>query len=150
MSQRNTPSTNSSNISENGLLSLEKTPYHLVDIVKRNRTESRLLRLPSEIRNAIWQYALGNQVDTLFFPCGTTEITGHDRTQVLTPRKSSRQAIVQILPTTSVSPDPLRDCNPAFAFNTFCFINLETLPPWSLKLMPAQLKIIASVELVVQ
>ncbi|KAF2437384.1 hypothetical protein P171DRAFT_492132 [Karstenula rhodostoma CBS 690.94] len=44
---------------QNGLLDLSETPDHLVATVKRNAIESPLLRLPAEIRNRIFQYALG-------------------------------------------------------------------------------------------
>ncbi|KAF1840370.1 uncharacterized protein K460DRAFT_410962 [Cucurbitaria berberidis CBS 394.84] len=44
---------------ENGLVSMEKTPENLVGIVKRNASNSPLLRLPGEIRNHIWALAMG-------------------------------------------------------------------------------------------
>ena len=62
---------------DNGLLDLSETPAHLVEThvyrtlmdlevfwliassVRRNATESPLLRLPAEIRNRIFEYALG-------------------------------------------------------------------------------------------
>ncbi|KAF1956273.1 hypothetical protein CC80DRAFT_535616 [Byssothecium circinans] len=47
---------------ENGLVSLNLTPKHLVAAAKANST-SRLLSLPGEIRLKIYEYALGN----LFF-----------------------------------------------------------------------------------
>ncbi|KAJ8110973.1 hypothetical protein OPT61_g6315 [Boeremia exigua] len=47
---------------KNRLLNLETTPPRLVAIVKLNTAASQLLRLPSEIRNLIWQYALSNEL----------------------------------------------------------------------------------------
>ncbi|KAF2132508.1 hypothetical protein P153DRAFT_308829 [Dothidotthia symphoricarpi CBS 119687] len=44
---------------ENGLVNVRKTPEHLVPIMHRNITESSLLRLPPELRNRIYEYALG-------------------------------------------------------------------------------------------
>ncbi|KAF2636344.1 hypothetical protein P280DRAFT_522285 [Massarina eburnea CBS 473.64] len=41
----------------NGLISMEKTPVRLVEIVKRNSLKSPLLRLPAEIRQMIWNFA---------------------------------------------------------------------------------------------
>ncbi|KAF2442627.1 hypothetical protein P171DRAFT_497565 [Karstenula rhodostoma CBS 690.94] len=44
-------------ILDNGMLSLEHTPAHLVHLVQQN-AESLLLRLPPEIRNKIFRYVL--------------------------------------------------------------------------------------------
>ncbi|KAF1959171.1 hypothetical protein CC80DRAFT_502233 [Byssothecium circinans] len=49
----------------NGLLSLEKTPAHLINTVKRNSTSSPLLRLPAKIREQIWNLATRSQVIVL-------------------------------------------------------------------------------------
>ncbi|KAH6638258.1 hypothetical protein C7974DRAFT_470996 [Boeremia exigua] len=49
---------------ENGLLNLEKTPSHLIAIVKKN-ADSPLLRLPAEIRIQIWSFACGGQLVVL-------------------------------------------------------------------------------------
>ncbi|KAF2663018.1 hypothetical protein K491DRAFT_686176 [Lophiostoma macrostomum CBS 122681] len=46
-------------ILENGLLSLEVTPPEMVPVVQRNSKQSPLLRLPSELRNKIFEDALG-------------------------------------------------------------------------------------------
>ncbi|CAO2657085.1 Nn.00g058880.m01.CDS01 [Neocucurbitaria sp. VM-36] len=46
---------------ENGLVSMEETPKQLVKIVQRNAKMSPLLRLPGEITNIIWAFALGGQ-----------------------------------------------------------------------------------------
>ncbi|KAL1603499.1 beta transducin [Paraconiothyrium brasiliense] len=49
---------------KNGLLDMGMTPPWMIEIVKRNATESPLLRLPGEIRNKIWDYAMtGNIVN---------------------------------------------------------------------------------------
>ncbi|KAJ4382930.1 beta transducin [Didymella sp. IMI 355093] len=49
----------------NGLVNLEKTPADLLKIAKRNATASPLLRLPPEIRNKIWSFAIGGQLVVL-------------------------------------------------------------------------------------
>ncbi|KAF3001953.1 hypothetical protein E8E13_007220 [Curvularia kusanoi] len=46
----------------NGLLNLERTPNRLEAVVKRNATESPLLKLPPEIRTTIWHFALSNEL----------------------------------------------------------------------------------------
>ncbi|OAG21611.1 hypothetical protein CC77DRAFT_817030 [Alternaria alternata] len=44
---------------ENGLVSMETTPDYLVETIQKNATDSPLLRLPAEIRNTIFRYAVG-------------------------------------------------------------------------------------------
>ncbi|KAF2874969.1 hypothetical protein BDV95DRAFT_665622 [Massariosphaeria phaeospora] len=46
-------------VPEDGLCSTENTPDYLLPVVERNARESPLLSLPAEIRNQIYQYAMG-------------------------------------------------------------------------------------------
>ncbi|KAF2001224.1 hypothetical protein P154DRAFT_534077 [Amniculicola lignicola CBS 123094] len=43
---------------ENGMICLDETPQHLVEVSKGNATDSLLLRLPSELRVEIFTFAL--------------------------------------------------------------------------------------------
>ncbi|KAF2118564.1 hypothetical protein BDV96DRAFT_390469 [Lophiotrema nucula] len=44
---------------ENGALNLEETPQYLIELVERNAVQSPLLRIPAEIRNRIFTFAMG-------------------------------------------------------------------------------------------
>ncbi|CAG5173409.1 uncharacterized protein ALTATR162_LOCUS7626 [Alternaria atra] len=44
---------------KNGLVSMERTPDYLLEAAQRNARNSPLLRLPAEIRNMIFRYAVG-------------------------------------------------------------------------------------------
>ncbi|KAF2437380.1 hypothetical protein P171DRAFT_492128 [Karstenula rhodostoma CBS 690.94] len=47
---------------ENGLVDMGKTPPWMVEVAKRNATDSPLLRLPGELRNKIWRYATASNI----------------------------------------------------------------------------------------
>ncbi|KAF3001954.1 hypothetical protein E8E13_007228 [Curvularia kusanoi] len=55
-------STHGVKLYRDGLVNLERTPAHLVDIVKHNALNSPLLRLPRELRDQIWSFAMGGQL----------------------------------------------------------------------------------------
>ncbi|KAF2634929.1 hypothetical protein P280DRAFT_523591 [Massarina eburnea CBS 473.64] len=67
---------------ENGLLGMETTPRYLEDVVKRNTAESPLLKLPSEIRNQIFEFAMAGEC--------RVEISG---TKLLKPTKDKKYRI---------------------------------------------------------
>ncbi|KAF2639451.1 hypothetical protein P280DRAFT_550206 [Massarina eburnea CBS 473.64] len=52
-------------IIKDGMLSLDKTPDHLVQIVQKNSSDSPLLRLPAELRTKIFDYVTSGSSVTL-------------------------------------------------------------------------------------
>ncbi|KAJ4287978.1 beta transducin [Kalmusia sp. IMI 367209] len=79
---------------KNGLLSMEKTPPHLVKVVKRNATKSPLLRLPQEIRNMIWDYAMTGNIVSIQEDADETRVDAETWDKVLTIYKGQAVGVM--------------------------------------------------------
>ncbi|KAF1949429.1 hypothetical protein CC80DRAFT_271733 [Byssothecium circinans] len=133
----------------NGLVSLEKTPTHLVGTVKRNSLASPLLRLPTEIREVIWQYATSHRVSIAQVENQKTlrvyEVQGHGKPaeRNYEPRSCFRLPEVsrQIYSETAT----LVYSNTIFGFGLGLHKNFELVRTWADGLVQAQRNAITDV-----
>ena len=120
-----------------------------MDSVKRNCTESPLLRLPGELRNKVWEFAMGGQYVKVP-PCGEAKggaVTPRSR---LRPRASKYKN--DKLPSAFHLPEVCRQiysetATLAYRLNTFIAdSSLLNYVNWSTRLLPAHRNAISAVE----
>ncbi|KAH7408110.1 hypothetical protein DE146DRAFT_362550 [Phaeosphaeria sp. MPI-PUGE-AT-0046c] len=126
---------------KDGLLNLRKTPEHLVAIAKRNSVASPLLRLPPELRNKIWRFAIGGEY--IEMPVTQRLLNEPKRKD----RTAEKLAVFRI---PSVSRQVYAEtATMPYSANTFCLsanINMM-LKNWPVFLIPAYRNAIVSIAL---
>ncbi|KAL1603566.1 hypothetical protein SLS60_005154 [Paraconiothyrium brasiliense] len=137
---------------DNGLLDLSETPAHLVEIVRRNATESPLLRLPAEIRNCIFKYALGG--DTIevarTFDC---DVPHHKESKAM-PMCPQCRGYFDAVPFPLIQVCRMVYAETAilgYALNTFAFCDgfsgIRAMLKWVPKQLHAHIEVISSIRI---
>ncbi|KAF2846853.1 hypothetical protein T440DRAFT_220784 [Plenodomus tracheiphilus IPT5] len=116
-------------LQENGLISLEHTPEHLVSIVEKN-SKIFLLSLPAEIRNRIFKYTLGgNIVWCTITRCHVVIRTGPPRRYIIDTEHALLRVCRQIYVETALLP---------FSTNDFGFIPRQPVQVLWQRMLPGQ------------
>ncbi|KAF2662775.1 hypothetical protein K491DRAFT_709439 [Lophiostoma macrostomum CBS 122681] len=123
---------------KNGLVSLLRTPSEMVPITKRN-AETPLLRLPAEIRNRIFEFALGGNIIDIHKRRGTPR-------GAFALRSGPSTNVRMLLGVLEVCRQIYHEAPTIpYSYNIFGFYNRDSFPEWCQGRKKAQLDAVRTI-----